>query len=463
MTRRSGSVSTAALAICLATYLVTAASPALAASVTCRYDASGEGTVRVDVPVGSGVHVTLARFSSGDVVVAVDGDSRPLRRLSCTGGTKRNRATAVVVEGGRGSVASVTLKLAHWDRGTSVDVRTSSPHGMSLLGTGGPDRIHTGDLPFDLADATVDSLQLYGLDGDDDLSLDARAPISSAPSESPGPRFYGNQSYSTIFGGLGDDAISSSLEEGANLFGDQGDDTLEGGSGDDRLDGGEGDDVLDGRGGNDQLDDRYGANRLTGGPGNDGLSGGPAEDVIDAGSGVDEVWTGGGDDIAYGGRGDDYLHAGSPSWDYAKGSPRGDSVKLFGGPGGDTLEGDRGTDVLEGGSGDDFLFGVRGSDTLDGGDGDDTLQGGGGDDVLAGADGADVLLGLGGDDTLEGGAGQDALFGGGARSSALSTGRDVLDGGSGFDICRGYVEASQGAIEPTRVAYLNCESGDAVR
>ena len=98
-----------------------------------------------------------------------------------------------------------------------------------LFGTGGADRIETGD--------TRDLV--FGLDGAD-----------------------------TIAGGAGAD----------RLFGNAGDDTLAGGIGTDGLFGGSGADVLDGGRGND---------RLVGGSGDDDLTGGIGNDVLLGGTGAD--------------------------------------------------------------------------------------------------------------------------------------------------------------------------------
>ncbi len=66
---------------------------------------------------------------------------------------------------------------------------------------------------------------------------------------------------------------------------------------------------------------------------------------------------------------------------------------------------------------------------LTGGPGNDTIEGYGGDDTIDGGDGNDVVDGGADDDTVRGGAGDDELWG----DHYQKPGRDLLDGGPGFD------------------------------
>ncbi len=81
--------------------------------------------------------------------------------------------------------------------------------------------------------------------------------------------------------------------------------------------------------------------------------------------------------------------------------------------------------VAYGGAGDDILIGGTGTDELHGQDGHDTLNGRGGHDILFGQAGHDWLEGGAGDDLLHGGADDDRLFGG--------MGNDLLRGDDGND------------------------------
>lgn len=81
--------------------------------------------------------------------------------------------------------------------------------------------------------------------------------------------------------------------------------------------------------------------------------------------------------------------------------------------------------VVTGTDASELLEGTAASNTISGHGGADTLTGGAGADRLDGGDGDDRLFGYGGDDTLIGGSGDDRLF--------AAFGRNVVDGGRGFD------------------------------
>ncbi|MCL4675519.1 MAG: calcium-binding protein [Pararhodobacter sp.] len=165
-------------------------------------------------------------------------------------------------------------------------------------------------------------------------------------------------------------------DDGDQVAGGAGNDTLLGGAGDDWIDGGGGGDELHGRGGNDTLIGGKGEDTLIGGEGNDSLLGGSGNGLLIGGAG-DDVLTGGADDDS-----------------------------LFGGADDDTLEGGFGNDVLVGGEGHDLLMGGAGDDTLFGYTPDDSGRDIDGADYLNGGDGQDVLV-LGSGDTASGGDGGD--------------------------------------------------------
>ncbi|WP_187371305.1 calcium-binding protein [Methylobacterium oryzihabitans] len=104
-------------------------------------------------------------------------------------------------------------------------------------------------------------------------------------------------------------------------------------------------------------------------------------------------------------------------------------------------------ELILGLGGNDDLRGFEGNDTLEGGDGRDTLDGGDGDDLLSGEAGVDVLYGGYGNDRIDGGDGDDDVYSsygvdtilGGAGNddvflSWITSGRGVIDGGSGTDV-----------------------------
>ncbi|WGT66629.1 putative Ig domain-containing protein [Variovorax paradoxus] len=287
---------------------------------------------------------------------------------------------------------------------------------------------------------------------------------------------YNNGTNNTVVGG-GSLAMDS---DGDVMFGEAGDDSVNGGLGGDYLDGGEGDDQLWGHGGNDiivggagadflmgdgikdlgfyeTLDGTlHGNDFLDGGEGDDTLKGGGADDTLYGGMGADLLW---GDDASEqklegGFHGEDYLD-GEDGDDQLVGGGRDDT--LYGGAGNDNIWGDddsegnlagafHGIDYLDGEEGDDQLIGGGKDDTLFGGDGADFLLGDDSESQLAGsfhgADwldgeaGNDRLIGGGGDDTLYGGADDDVLVGDDQDESSLASeyhGNDQLDGGEGKD------------------------------
>lgn len=182
-----------------------------------------------------------------------------------------------------------------------------------------------------------------------------------------------------VYAGDGNDAIYSSSVLPTQLFGQNGNDLLNGGFADD---------LIYGNAGND---------RLVGKTGDDSLFGSGGDDVIIAGSG---------DDLARGGAGHDTLS---------------------GNNGADQIFGDSGIDTVYGGNGNDIIFGGDSLDHLYGQGDDDEIAGGAGNDRIYGNNGNDQLLGEQGNDRLEGGAGDDYLNGGTQADTVFGNlGADVL-------------------------------------
>ncbi|MEO9649083.1 MAG: Hint domain-containing protein [Roseobacter sp.] len=279
-----------------------------------------------------------------------------------------------------------------------------------------------------------------------------------------------------VFTGSGDDYIDATSDGiGLGIFGNAGDDIVEGGEGADYIDGGDDADAI-------YVEDSFGMDTILGGEGgsdNDTLhvtglsvnvtvtfSGAEAgsitdgndtitfsqfeslsltnqADVVDASSetsgvtihgndGQDTIDGGSGRDTIEGGRGADVISGGAGN-DSLKGSDGGS-----GSDGADTIDGGAGRDVISGDVGDDSLFGGTGNDAIEGSEGADSIDGGDGDDYLAGFDVAGLSASAAAgrtapnvenddssDDTLLGGAGQDTLLGG--------QGDDSLTGGTGND------------------------------
>jgi len=212
------------------------------------------------------------------------------------------------------------------------------------------------------------------------------------------------------------------VEDGQDLTGTPGDDTLSGGAGPDSISGLDGNDTLDGVGLNDFIEGLDGADLIAGGDGDDTIEGGGQNDSIAGGDGNDLIGAGRDDDSVSGGDGND---------------------QIAGGSGNDLISGDSGNDQLYGMTGNDSITGGTGNDTIGGGDGDDSLQGNENHDMIGGGTGNDTLTGDDsnndyGLDSLFGGDGEDDLFGGGSADRLYGDeGDDLLRGGYGADMLVG--------------------------
>jgi Ca2+-binding RTX toxin-like protein len=124
-------------------------------------------------------------------------------------------------------------------------------------------------------------------------------------------------------------SVGSCTADCTGLFGNGGNDTLNGGGGADLLEGQGGNDTINGGAGddeiygdsdfnfgelptdgNDTIDAGAGNDRVAGRGGNDNVAGGDGSDAIDPGSGDDTVSGGAGDDFFYPGPGADDIHGG---------------------------------------------------------------------------------------------------------------------------------------------------------
>lgn len=258
-----------------------------------------------------------------------------------------------------------------------------------------------------------------------------------------------------IRGGMGNDKldVASNISNGADLFGEAGNDSLYGGAGDDQLTGDIGDDTLTGR---------LGTNAVFGGTGNDawtfeGTSGNDFLDIdwdalaarvianqrVTLGGPVVDFTTAVGAErlTALGQAGNDRLDLSLLS--VADRTLAGlTNVTSDGGSGNDTLLGSSGNDTLRGNTGNDQLVDDLGNDSLDGGPDADTLSSGAGNDTL---------FGRTGDDVLDGGAGSDTWIQEG--TSAV----DVLDADWNAGLSRLVVERR--LISGGAVAELDSASG----
>lgn len=169
----------------------------------------------------------------------------------------------------------------------------------------------------------------------------------------------------------------------AEIFGDAGDNT---------IDGTNGDDILHGEGGNDTLN---------GGDANDTLEGGQGNDTLNGGAGTDTA--------TY--ENHDEGVVGSVNFVQSVSEDESDSLisieNLIGSAFNDSLSGNNLANVLWGRGGVDNLIGNNGDDVLYGEAGDDNLRGRNDNDTLYGGDANDFLQGGEGNDTIDGGAGWD--------------------------------------------------------
>lgn len=370
--------------------------------------------------------------STGGIVVDLGGGNDAFNMRGLTGNDK--------ITMGKGS-GVVYVELSG-DARADVKVANTEAFRVSLgdgkdtfSGMGGAiTAAHFGG-PTTLGPMTAD-LEVWGGDGDDTLQ--------------------GGLGNDILHGGAGNDTfLTAAAADGDDVYyGDDGVDTmsyalrtaavtvtLDGLSGDGDLAAGEGDNVgadvenLLGGAGNDVLVGNQAANSIRGGAGNDVLGGGPA------GASCAGVL-----DVLDGEAGDDTFDMGA-----AAGCP----AKLIGGAGVNTADFrarqnpltvslDNTANDGEGGGaegcnvGSDVgrVLGGAGDDHLTGGAGNDELHGGPGNDVLHGGGGDDVLIGGPGNDELDGDAGNDTFLEGCTDGDynppiACGAGADVINGGAG--------------------------------
>lgn len=223
--------------------------------------------------------------------------------------------------------------------------------------------------------------RLTGADGNDTIYGDT-APIGpyadalwATRSSSDGVDYiYGNggndilnggAGYDQIYGGDDQDLIRmhnpGSSDQGGFAYGEAGRDTIWGGNGRESLIGGEAADLIYGG---------LGADFLVGE--SYGTGGSFALDRVDrlyGNDGNDSIWGGNGGDLIYGGDGDDSIRGGAISSNAETGRDT-----IYGQDGDDIIKGDEGTDYIYGGTGRDVLTGSDGVDWLYAGVGNDTLD-----------------------------------------------------------------------------------------
>nr|WP_284284148.1 M10 family metallopeptidase C-terminal domain-containing protein [Mesorhizobium amorphae] len=240
----------------------------------------------------------------------------------------------------------------------------------------------------------------------------------------------------------------------SGIFGDNGNNTLDGGSGDDTIFGQGGDDLI--VGGRDSLASRDinntidvadledqtesddGNDMLYGGGGNDTILGGQGNDILDGGGGDDKLSGQDGIDIFRGGAGVDTV-------DYSRESPfqllvnLATNVASGGTASGDTfysienlIGSDDRIDRFIGTAAANHFWGRGGGDYFNGGDGNDILDGGRDGDIIYGEGGNDTIIGGSGQDYLDGGAGIDTVvYAGSSAGVTIDLANGTANGGDG--------------------------------
>lgn len=179
----------------------------------------------------------------------------------------------------------------------------------------------------------------------------------------------GTEANDIIIAGIGDDT----------LFGDGGNDRLEGGFGNDIINGGDGDDIIVDSGGDDNIKAGKGNDVVHAGPGLDLVMGNDGQDFIFLGTDMgSEVFAGTGNDFIYGNK---------------------NAERILGNEGNDWIE----TGTFDGAPGDNFdeVFShdeIDGHDVFLGDGGFDEFIGEGGDEIFVGSAGRGKMVGMSGFD-----------------------------------------------------------------
>ncbi len=166
---------------------------------------------------------------------------------------------------------------------------------------------------------------------------------------------FGNDGNNVLDGGAGRDQLNGATGNDT-VHGGDGDDTInESGDGNDVLNGGAGTDDLRAEGGNDLLDGGTGADLLKGGAGNDSYLVDNALDVIveSAGEGLDAVTASA-----------SYALSAGASVEMLTAAAGTAAINLSGNEGLNTIVGNTGRNTLSGMDGNDLLTGGKGKDTF---------------------------------------------------------------------------------------------------
>jgi Ca2+-binding RTX toxin-like protein len=217
--------------------------------------------------------------------------------------------------------------------GTKVACAEAGVTVVRVDGNGGNDRINSAmDLPVSFWGGPGDD-ELSGGDGNDTLrggpdddtlrggagrdgvsyygeTLDVRADLDGVRDDGPlGQGDLIGTDVEDLFGGEGDDTLQGSSADNY-LYGNGGNDHIRGFGGEDTIYGAGGDDRVEGDDDTDQVHGGDGTDWVRGGSGNDLLYGDADDDLIEGGLGLDHLWGGAGNDELHG-QGDlDFMDGG---------------------------------------------------------------------------------------------------------------------------------------------------------
>jgi VCBS repeat-containing protein len=360
-------------------------------------DVGGEGSITWDGAVVNGGNLVLGNSSTGDAVwLSGDGQFSYVQ----------NGADLLISKSG--DEGYTTLTNFNFTDATSGP-GSSDTLGISLTGAAS-DSGHALTNNDDTYTTALGETAVQGLGGNDILTV--------ANGYAPG---------TTVFGGEGNDdiAVQDALDyftaqlqgvtpprpdpadQGAVLYGEGGNDFLQGGLKADTLIGGDGINSLFGY---------FGDDTLIGGPRTDILHGNDDTDFLIGGGGQDQLFGGVGVDTLLGGTGNDVLFGDAESV-FQPFDPNAINETAAGFAGAsNNYNRNLGAITLPNQGGDFYIISeahgaAAGDDLLDGGAGQDYLNGGDGNDTLTGGGERDLLEGEQGDDTLYGGDGNDILYG----------------------------------------------------
>jgi len=154
-----------------------------------------------------------------------------------------------------------------------------------------------------------------------------------------------------VFGGNGNDTIDFASGGDLTLDGRGGDDDIAGHTGADLVSGGVGNDFAQGNNGADTITGDAGDDTVLGGEGDDRIDGGTGADQLEGGEGADTILSGNTNDVVLGGNGADLLVV-SGGNNTALGGDGNDLIRILGTPGnGDSLDGGLDADTLQSGAG----------------------------------------------------------------------------------------------------------------